>query len=201
MNFGDKLREMEIRDATMEDSVAACEVMRRSIAELCVADHRGDVDVLARWLSNKTPDTFRSWIAHQGNSVLVAAACTISRRQSSCTWRARKPGDETGQCALHSHQHRDGASLLPCQRLRRGWTAGGKIRHIGLSDVEGTNFGKFLTCMRVRCWLYPDGGDVLPSDMEAARSSIRLLTERENLAGDAKGKGTSGSNREADHRN
>jgi GNAT superfamily N-acetyltransferase len=72
MNFGDKLPEMEIRDATMEDAVAACEAMRRSIAELCVADHRGDVDVLARWLGNKTPDTFRSWIAHQGNSVLVA---------------------------------------------------------------------------------------------------------------------------------
>jgi hypothetical protein len=81
MNFRGKLREMEIRDAAMEDAVAACEVMRRSIAELCVADHRGDVDVLARWLSNKTPDTFRSWIAHQGNSVLVAVG-----KASSLGW-------------------------------------------------------------------------------------------------------------------
>jgi GNAT superfamily N-acetyltransferase len=72
MNCRGKVREMEIRDAAMEDAAGACEVMRRSIAELCVVDHRGDVDVLARWLSNKTPDTFRSWIAHQGNSVLVA---------------------------------------------------------------------------------------------------------------------------------
>jgi hypothetical protein len=35
------------------------------------------------------------------------------------------------------------------------------------------------------------------SGMKAARSSIWLCTEREYLAGDAKGKGASGSNREA----
>ena len=33
----------------------------------------------------------------------------------------------------------------------------------------------------------------------AARSSTRLRTERENLHGDAKGKGTSGTNREAEN--
>ena len=46
--------------------------MRRSITELCVADHGGDAGMLAVWLSNKTRDAFRSWLAHQGNSVLVA---------------------------------------------------------------------------------------------------------------------------------
>jgi hypothetical protein len=47
---------MEIRDAVAEDAPAACQVIRRSIVELCVADHRNDPEVLARWLSNKTPD-------------------------------------------------------------------------------------------------------------------------------------------------
>jgi GNAT superfamily N-acetyltransferase len=63
---------MEIRDGQAEDAPAACLVLRRSIAELCVADHRNDPTILARWLSNKTPEIFRSWITQAANSVLVA---------------------------------------------------------------------------------------------------------------------------------
>ena len=63
---------MEIRDATLEDAADACEIMRRSIAELCVADHRDDEAILARWLSNKTPEVFAQWLARPDNSVLVA---------------------------------------------------------------------------------------------------------------------------------
>jgi Acetyltransferase (GNAT) domain len=63
---------MEIRDATVEDAAAACLVMRRSIAELCVADHENDKAMLTRWLGNKTPEVFVSWIAQPGNSVLIA---------------------------------------------------------------------------------------------------------------------------------
>ncbi len=63
---------MEIRDAQAEDAPAACQVLRRSIVELCVADHHNDSAILARWLSNKTPEIFRSWITQPANSVLVA---------------------------------------------------------------------------------------------------------------------------------
>jgi N-acetylglutamate synthase-like GNAT family acetyltransferase len=63
---------MEIRDATVEDAEAACQVTRRSIIDLCVADHRNDASVLALWLSNKTRENFAAWITHQGNSFLVA---------------------------------------------------------------------------------------------------------------------------------
>ncbi len=63
---------MEIRDGRAEDAPAACQVLRRSIAELCVADHRNDPAILTRWLSNKTPEIFRSWITQTANSVLVA---------------------------------------------------------------------------------------------------------------------------------
>jgi len=62
---------MRIREATPEDAAAACDVMRRSIAELCVADHGNDPAILGKWLSNKTPEAFRSWI-RPGNSLLVA---------------------------------------------------------------------------------------------------------------------------------
>ncbi len=65
---------MEIRDARSEDADAACLVMRRSIVELCAADHRNDPAILARWLGNKTAEVFRSWIARPDNSVLVAVA-------------------------------------------------------------------------------------------------------------------------------
>jgi GNAT superfamily N-acetyltransferase len=62
---------MIIRDATPEDAIAACQTMRRSIAELCVADHHNDPDILQRWLNNKTPEIFRTWIK-PNHSLLVA---------------------------------------------------------------------------------------------------------------------------------
>src|SRR5438105_14457983 len=63
---------MEIRDAVPVDATAACEVIRRSIIELCVADHRNEPAILERWLANKTPEIVASWIAQTGGSVLVA---------------------------------------------------------------------------------------------------------------------------------
>lgn len=43
----------------------------KSITALCVADHRNDPAILERWLGNKTPEIFRSWIRPE-NSLLVA---------------------------------------------------------------------------------------------------------------------------------
>jgi GNAT superfamily N-acetyltransferase len=63
---------MQIRDALPEDAPAACLVMRRSITELCFADHRNDEEILARWLANKTPEFFLSWMTQPDNSLLVA---------------------------------------------------------------------------------------------------------------------------------
>jgi GNAT superfamily N-acetyltransferase len=62
---------MKIRDALPDDAPAACLVMRRSIAELCAADHGDDPAILERWLSNKTPEIFRSWL-RPDNTLLVA---------------------------------------------------------------------------------------------------------------------------------
>ena len=63
---------MKIRDAVPADAAAACQVLRRSIVELCVADHHNDPAILERWLANKTPEIVTSWIARPDNSVLVA---------------------------------------------------------------------------------------------------------------------------------
>jgi len=63
---------MLIRRARIEDAVAACGVMRRSIAELCNADHHDDPAIVGRWLANKTPENVQAWIEDAGNQVLVA---------------------------------------------------------------------------------------------------------------------------------
>ena len=45
--------------------------MRRSISELCVADHGSDPQILAKWLANKNPRAFVSWL-ESGSELRVA---------------------------------------------------------------------------------------------------------------------------------
>ena len=61
-----------IRPAAPEDAFAACEVLRRSITECCVQDHRNDPALLAQWLGNKTPQNVASWFAVPSNYTIVA---------------------------------------------------------------------------------------------------------------------------------
>jgi hypothetical protein len=61
-----------IRDARDDDAEAAARLMRRSIRELCTADHHCKPAVVRPWLANKRPDIFREWLAWPPNIVLVA---------------------------------------------------------------------------------------------------------------------------------
>src|SRR5262245_3540671 len=61
-----------IRRATPSDAVDACEVVRRSINELCFEDHRGDNETLTQWLANKTVANFNQWIRSERHLALVA---------------------------------------------------------------------------------------------------------------------------------
>lgn len=61
-----------VRRAVAADADAALEVVRRSIIELCVADHRNDDDTLAQWLVNKTVEQFLYWIASDRHYCVVA---------------------------------------------------------------------------------------------------------------------------------
>ena len=47
-------------------------VIRRSIVELCRADHRGDGPTLDQWLANKTPHNVRTWIGNRDSHMFVA---------------------------------------------------------------------------------------------------------------------------------
>ena len=61
-----------VREATARDAQPAVEVVRRSIVELCVADHRNDAETLAQWLENKTVDRFLAWFSSQRHCCVVA---------------------------------------------------------------------------------------------------------------------------------
>jgi GNAT superfamily N-acetyltransferase len=72
---------MNIRRATVDDAADACLIIRRSITELCVLDHRADEQFLAGWLANKTTENVRRWIgqahvfvAEQAGKLLGVAA-------------------------------------------------------------------------------------------------------------------------------
>lgn len=63
-----------IRRARPDEAAAICDVLRRSIAELCVADHQNNAAWLDDWLANKTPANVAAWIADPENCLLVAVA-------------------------------------------------------------------------------------------------------------------------------
>lgn len=63
-----------VRAATPKDADIAVQVVRRSIAEHCTADHHNDAAILTKWLANKTPENFHSWIANPDNFCVVAEA-------------------------------------------------------------------------------------------------------------------------------
>lgn len=70
--YSDESKRTVVRRANLKDADAAMQVVRRSIEELCAADHRNDAVTLTRWLANKTPEYFRSWIANPDNFCVVA---------------------------------------------------------------------------------------------------------------------------------
>jgi GNAT superfamily N-acetyltransferase len=63
-----------VRPARPDDAAAACEVLRRSIREVCVADHRHDPAILQAWLANKTPGNVQAWIESPRGFTVVAEA-------------------------------------------------------------------------------------------------------------------------------
>ncbi|WP_173087911.1 GNAT family N-acetyltransferase [Devosia sp. 1635] len=63
---------MEIRKATHADAENGSAVLRRSITELCEADHGGDQAAIAAWCANKTPEMWRTWVDQQATQLYVA---------------------------------------------------------------------------------------------------------------------------------
>jgi hypothetical protein len=64
--------QIEIRPAVVQDARAASQVLRRSITECCIEDHRDDPEIIAAWLRNKTPATVRGWLLNDRIFSVVA---------------------------------------------------------------------------------------------------------------------------------
>jgi GNAT superfamily N-acetyltransferase len=61
-----------VRPAEPKDADATVDVLRRSVTELCSADHQNDATALAEWLANKTTRNFLAWLANKNNLCVVA---------------------------------------------------------------------------------------------------------------------------------
>src|SRR4051812_47415127 len=149
---------MQVRCAHDGDADEAANVVRWSITELCAAEYRGDTQVLARWLANKTPEDFRRWIGSADRSVCVAArADEWLAAVGMVAWRgeillnyvapeARFLGGSKALVAhmeameghlrahgaeSHPPQHACRAPVLRLPRLRRGEEEGKSVRHAG----------------------------------------------------------------------
>jgi putative acetyltransferase len=63
---------IEIRQAVSTDAPAACELLRRSIAEGCAPDYVCKPGILEAWLGNKTPENVAIWLSTPTNYAVVA---------------------------------------------------------------------------------------------------------------------------------
>ena len=63
---------ISIRPAESDDVVAATLLVRRSIAELCQADHHNVQPIIEGLLINKTQENMQAWVETPGSYVLVA---------------------------------------------------------------------------------------------------------------------------------
>lgn len=61
-----------IRDAREEDANKICEVLIRSVREVCAADYNNDEAVLENWCSNKRPDVVSDWVRDPDKFLIVS---------------------------------------------------------------------------------------------------------------------------------
>lgn len=128
-------------------------MLRASITELCVADHQNDPAALARWLRNKTPETFRGWLADPENHIAVvevdAQICGVGalRRTADLTLCYVAPGYQragVGHALLAALEAQARRWELTTIRLTSTATARGFYEHHGfqfLGESDPPAFG------------------------------------------------------------
>lgn len=145
----------EIRTAVPDDASAVCNVLRRSIAECCVADHRAEPDILENWLGNKTPDNIASWIVATSNYTLVAvragevvgvALLTQAGKLSLCYVVPEALHKGIGKAMLQQIEQQ--ASVWGISVLRLHGTASARAFFAGNGYISA---GKEMSCFGVEC--------------------------------------------------
>jgi GNAT superfamily N-acetyltransferase len=150
---------MIIRDAVSEDAAAACQTMRRSIAELCSADHHNDPTILQRWLNDKTPEIFRTWIKPDnsllvviGNNRILAVGCVTNTGEITSNYvspDARFRGVSSALLTALEHRTREHRNqtceLESTETARRFYFARGYSENGPASAKYGTTGGYPMT--------------------------------------------------------
>ena len=69
-------RDFTVRSASPADAETICDVLVRSIRDVCGPDYGDDPELLDAWCANKKPGIVRGWIADPDNRFLVACDAT-----------------------------------------------------------------------------------------------------------------------------
>ena len=136
---------MAVREARPEDAEEACAVLRRSIIELCAADHGHDPKLLAAWLANKTPETGRRWMS----SVDALPILAIDRGAIAAVGAVTDGGEILLNYVSPEARFR-GASRALLAALETRAAERGAICGVGSSRKEsGVTSGSILWCVAV----------------------------------------------------
>ena len=114
-----------VRQAVAADALAATHILRRSISQLCVADHRNDPGRLESWLQDKTVSNVAAWIASVDNYCVVA-----SIDDSICGFGAMTVEGEIMLCYVDPTARFRGVSAAMLDELEH------KARGLGLPAVH-----------------------------------------------------------------
>ncbi len=127
--------QITIRRAVETDAPAACDVLRRSIQELCVADHDNDEEILRRWLANKTPANLSRWISSDKSFAVVAL-----RDGQVCGFGMVHEGGEVLLCYVAPEARFLGASHLILRELEQQGRRWGLQKMFLTSTITARSF-------------------------------------------------------------
>lgn len=159
--------DIRMRFARADDATAIVSITRSSIAELCVADHRGDPVVLEQWLANKTTENILRWLANPQNRNVIAelegapigyGCMTVAGHilLNYVAASARFRGASNAMLACMESIARE-AGVVACTLESTGTAHRFYLRR-GYIDVPGQSAKFGIPCFPMRKTLQPEGG-------------------------------------------
>lgn len=146
---------IEIRRAGPDDAQAACDLLRRAIAEGCEPDHRDRAGVLDAWLGNKTPANVASWfttpsnyavVAVRGGQLLGLALLTQAGKVALCYVLPEAIRSGVGRALLGAVEEQARAWCVSKLHLHSPGSAAGFFERHGYA-----NAGKEKACFGLEC--------------------------------------------------